>query len=109
MKVSREEAFDLFRKFLSEKTLLDCRVELPIFSSRLRARLREITPEGDLKLWSDDTTSEISLQVLSSAGFAYTEGTDVEGPDRFEGILVIILRLGASGKSDTITFTEVME
>jgi hypothetical protein len=104
MKVNREEAFDLFRKFLSEGTLLECRFGLPIFSFRLRVRLREITPDGDLKLWSDDSTSELFLQVLSSAEFGYTEGKDLPGPDRFEGILVVIL---VPGRDDTISFAEL--
>ena len=105
--MSREEAYDLFRKWLSEGTSLDCSIRLPILETRFRVRLRTITPEGDLKLSSDDNTSELSLYVLSSAEFGYTEGADIEAPDRFEGILVIILRKGTTGKADTVTFTEV--
>jgi len=85
---------------------LECDFRLPVFALGFRARLREITPDGDLKFWSDDRASKLSLQVLSSAEFAYTDGVDITGSDRFEGILIIILR---SGKEDTISFAEVLE
>ena len=54
MRAGRGEAFDLFRKWALEKTLLECGLNFPTFRARFRLRLREVSG-NDLKLWSDDT------------------------------------------------------
>jgi hypothetical protein len=109
MRTGRDEAFDLFRKWLSERTLLECTLSFPAFQSRFRARLREISGE-DLKLWSDDTVSELALWVAPSMEFGYGDARKAEGPDRFEGLLVIFFRLGREGEeADFISLTEVVE
>ena len=111
MNVSRDEADDLFRKWISEETTIECGLRLPICSLRLRACLREITPGDELKFWSEDKASVFSLQLLDSMTFGYTDAVTA-GPEagaRFEGILVIFLRLGKTGKADMVTFTEVRE
>jgi hypothetical protein len=45
MRAGRDEAFSLFRKWLSEGTALECKLNFPSFSSRFRARLRRISDE----------------------------------------------------------------
>jgi len=107
MRVGRDEAFDIFRKWLSEETLLECTFFFPTFRSRFRARLRELS-DDELKLWSDDTTSELALRVTPSMAFAYGDLRNLEAPERFEGFIAIIFRFDTGGKeSDFISFTEV--
>jgi hypothetical protein len=108
MRTRREEAFDLFSKWLSEATLLECRLNFPAFRSRFRVRLREIS-ESNLRLWSDDTTSELVVRILPQMEFGYGDAAGVRGPDRFEGLLVIFFRLGREGEeADFICLTEVL-
>ena len=112
MRVTREEGFSLIKKFISEATLLECNIRLQIFESRFRGRLRDVTASGEIKFLSDDGASALSLIMLDSMEFGYTEGT-AAGPlaaERFEGILVVILRSGTEGSSTpTISFGEVRE
>jgi hypothetical protein len=109
MRAGRGEAFDLFRKWLAEGTLLECKLNFPLFRSRFRARLREMAGD-DLKFWSDDTTSELVLRIAPGMEFGYGDAMDVRGPDRFEGLLVTFFRLGAEGEeADFICLAEVIE
>ena len=109
MRAKREEAFDLFRKWLSDRTLLECSLSFPSFRSRFRARLRSVS-DDDLKLWSDDTISELALRVEPWMEFGYGDAVEAKGPDRFEGVLVVIFRLGEEGEeADFIVFAEIVE
>jgi|ERR1017187_299063 hypothetical protein len=109
MRAGNAEAFDLFRKWLSEETLIECKLNFPLFRSRFRARVREIS-SGNLKLWSDDTKSELALRIEPWMEFGYGDACGVEGPDRFEGLLMVFFRVGVEGEeADFISFTEVVE
>lgn len=108
MRATREEAFDIFRRWLSDRTVLECTFSFPVFRSRFRARLREISAD-ELKLWSDDTTSELAFRITSAMSFAYGDGRDIEAAERFDGFVAIILRFDSAGKDpDFISLTEVV-
>jgi hypothetical protein len=109
VRAGRGEAFDLFRKWLAEATLLECSISFPSFRSRLRARLRRIS-ENDLSFVSDDTVSGLALRIDPSTEFGYGDASAAEGPDRFEGLLMVFFRLGREGEEpDFIGFAEVVE
>jgi hypothetical protein len=42
--------------------------------------------------------------------FGYGDAVEAKGPDRFEGVLVVIFRLGEEGEeADFIVFAEIVE
>jgi hypothetical protein len=108
MRIGRDEAFDLLAKFVSERTLLECSLSFPFFRARFRARLSRVSPE-ELRLMSDDATSELAMRFGPRIEFGYGDARNVEGADRFEGILVIFFRLGVEGEeADFISLTEII-
>jgi hypothetical protein len=108
MRATRDEAFDIFCKWISEGTPLECTLSFPVFQSRFRVRLRELSSD-ELKLWSDDTTSELVLRLRSWMSFAFGEGRDLE-TECFDGFLAVIFRFDPEGKEpDFISFTEVIQ
>ena len=79
------------------------------FRARFRLRLREVSG-NNLKLWSDDTESELVLRVAPSMEFAYGDAREAKGPDEFDGILLVFFRLGAEGEeAQFIRFAEIIE
>jgi len=107
VRAGRGEALDLFRKWQAEGTLLECKFSFPFFRARLRARLRWIS-DDEIKLWSDDRQSELALRVEPWMEFGYGDAGTADGPDRFEGILVVFFRLGEEGEeADFIAFAEI--
>ncbi len=109
MRTTRPEAFDLLHKWASEETLLECSLKFPVFRARFRGRLRSFSADK-LKLWSDDTRSELSLVIAPWMEFGFGDASKAEGPDRFEGILAIFFRVGEEGEEpDLITLAEIIE
>ena len=108
MKIGRPEAIDLLRKWEEEKTLIECVMEFPSFSTRLRARVSKVEPSR-LRLMSDDTTSELALNLEPWLQFGYGDTRGLEAADEFEGILVIFFRMGEGAEpSDRISLSEVI-
>lgn len=107
MRAGRPEAFDLLSKFVAERTLLECRISLPILSARLRARLVRFNSDS-LHLVSDDTTSELSSVIPSAATFEYLDAREIAGAECFEGVLAIVFRASGDGPVDSIVLSELI-
>lgn len=107
MRVGREEALDLLRKFASEQALLECRMQFPILAGRFRGRLT--LNDADLHLRSDDGGVEFVFRVTRAVEFAYGDARTLPTAERFEGVLLLIFRLGEeAGADDFISLTEII-
>lgn len=107
MRAGREEGFDLLSKWVSERTLLECTISFPAFVARLRGRLAGFSA-GEVRLLSDDTSSELALRLGPSLDFLYGDMSSVDRADKFEGALIVVFRLGDEGPADVISFTEIV-
>jgi hypothetical protein len=75
VRLNRSEALDIFRKWFSERVLLECRFRFPDFEACFRGRLFGVS-EDQIKVASDDTTSELTLALRPSMTFAYGDPRD---------------------------------
>jgi hypothetical protein len=74
MRIKREEAFDLIRKFADESALVECSLRFPTFSARFRGRM--VSFDGiDLRVISDDTRSEIVLRIAPWMEFGFGDAS----------------------------------
>ena len=99
MGTGRSEAFDLLSKWVSERTLLECTMSFPLFTSHFRVRLDEVRGD-ELRLVSDDTTSELALRISSWTEFGYGDMGRVEVPEQSGDTLVFFFRFGKDDESD---------
>jgi len=103
VRVGHQEAFLIFRKWLSEATFLRCRIDFPCFSASCRGRLAEVSDEG-LRLFSDDTFTEVALLFKDDTEFDCSEA----GGEHGFGVL-IVFDLRAEGPADTVALFEIIE
>ncbi len=104
MKVSREDVLTMFRVWQADGALLRCDFSSERFAACLRARVREIT-DSEIKLWSDDTFSELVLRVTSDLRFEYADPRDFPHEAT---VFVRGLEFSWPNK-DTIRFLELVE
>ena len=86
MRVGRDEALMLFRKWKEEGTLLRCSFESDLFAATFRGRIRELT-DSILRLLSDDGVSELALAILSDLEFWYGDSRDSEEYEPLWGVI----------------------
>jgi len=108
MRMGREEALDIFRKWLSEQSTLQVNCDLYVFAAAFRVRVREVAPDR-LSFFSDDGKSELILPFSGSLTFGYAEPAagSVEAMDAVSGLVVFFP--SDDGDPDALTFTEVLD
>jgi hypothetical protein len=108
MVMGREEALDIFRKWLSEESTLQVNCDLYIFAAAFRVRVREVLPRR-INFFSDDGKSELVLPLPDDLRFGYAEPSagSVEAMDAVSGLVVFFP--SDDGDPDVLTFTEVLD
>jgi hypothetical protein len=110
MRIGREEAFDIFRKWEAERALLVCNLGFPLFAAAFRARVSKFSPT-ELRLLSDDTHSEFAMTFKPDMEFYYEDSRRTpQESDVYEcGVLVTFGHdaFQAVEQRDHIGFTEV--
>ncbi len=106
MRTGRTEAIDLFRRWVSEATLLRVHFSFSLFALSFLGRIKEVS-DTRLYFLSDDTTSELELPLPDDLEFGY-------GDDRrFENVglagIVLIFPLAEAPERDAISFAEVAD
>ena len=108
MRVGREEALDLFRKWLAEGTPLRINFGCPVFSAAFRGRVSRVSTI-EVGALSDDRLAELALRVTPELEFAYGDSRGTPDAGAFEGALVIFLRTSEEGEEpDFIAFSEIV-
>jgi hypothetical protein len=102
LRAARAEALDLFSKWRSEGTLLECRISLPGFTARFRGRLSRFTSD-EVRFASYDNASEFAASLQPGAEFGYREAA------QSDGTLAVFFRIRDTEPSDFMSFTEVQE
>jgi len=108
MRMGRDEALDLLRKWLAEGTLLRCNFDLLVFAATLRARVRDVAPDR-LELLSDDATSEVVLPLRPDFEFGYGEPAprSVDAQDSVCGLVILLSPSGPGLDPDAVLLTEI--
>jgi hypothetical protein len=108
MTMGREEALDIFRKWLSDEAILQINCDLYVFAAAFRVRVREVLPDR-VNFFSDDGKSELALPLPDGLKFGYAEppAGSVEAMDAVSGLVVFFP--SEDGDSDALTFTEVLD
>jgi hypothetical protein len=110
MKAGRSEALDVVRKWLSERALLQCNLDVKRIAATFRARVRAISDDR-ITLLSDDTTSELILVLAPHSEFAYVEPDRSAGDVKsaVAGLVIFLSPTGPGSDPDVVTFTELVE
>jgi hypothetical protein len=112
MRVSRNEAFDMLRKWLSEGALVGCNFECARFAAAFRGRVREVLPDM-VRLLSDDAKSELALDLALDLEFGYGEPKAFsEEAKALVSTLVVSFPPPAPGREperDAVVFTELVD
>jgi len=93
MRAGLPEELDLLREWLCERKFLRCEFVLSEFSGSFRARIVSLTDE-QMRLQSDDESSEMDIGLRSILEFKYPEPDAVEERRDFAGALVAVLARG---------------
>lgn len=105
MRVGRDEALDIFRKWFSERSLLRCDFEFAMVAATFRARVVFVSAD-EIKFLSDDRSSEMALLLKDDFTFGYGEPRGFpEEAGIFESVLVLL----APDDKDRIAFTQIIE
>jgi len=112
MRVGREEAFDLFRKWETARSLLLCNLSVPLFAAKFEGRVVKLT-SIELHVVSDDTHSEFVMTFRRDMEFHYQDVRDTPAESHLYECGIAILFNGDSKRPaeerDHIGFTEVKE
>jgi len=112
MKVGREEALDLFRKWETERSLLLCNLGFRLFAAKFKGRIAKLT-SSELCLVSDDTHSEFVMTFRPDMDFHYQDARNTPTESHLYECGVAIFFNGNSKspaeERDHIGFTEVKE
>ena len=104
MRVGRSEAVDLLRKWRSEESLLRCDISLSRFAALFRVRVF-LVDAVDVRLLSDDMTSEMTLRLSDDMEFEYEDPRGFpEDTAFFDSSLIMRF-----GDGDFISFTVIIE
>jgi hypothetical protein len=109
VRTGRSEALDIFRKWLSERSLVRCDLLFGDFAASLRGRVFRVAEDrGDLV--SDDTHSELALVLRPDLEFAYGEPRDfpAEAEIFAGGLVVLFPSLDPAAERDKIRFMEML-
>jgi len=110
MRIERDEVFDLFRKWETERSLLLCTLGFPFFAAKFNGRIAKLT-SVELRLVSDD--SEFAMTFRPDMEFYYQDVRNTPEESHLFECGVGILFSGDKGKPaterDHIGLTEVKE
>ena len=94
----------MFRVWQSDAVLLRCDLSFDRFAACLRVRVRNVA-DGEIKLWSDDTFSELVFRLTPDLVFEYADPRDSpEDASQFVRGLAVLLPT-----KDSINFLELIE
>ena len=112
MRAGREEAFDLFRKWETERSLLLCNLGFPLFVAKFEGRIVTLT-STELRIISDDTHSEFAMTFRPDMEFQYQDARITPTDSHLYECGVAIFFSGdgerLTEERDHIAFTEVKE
>jgi hypothetical protein len=109
VRLSKSELLDIFRKWLSERALLECYFAFPDYEAIFRGKILEVT-DDHVKVASDDTTSELALVLREWMSFAYGEPPKQlpKSADKYRSTILVFFEEPIHGKSDKrISFSEL--
>ena len=72
MIIGRNEALDLFLKWLNEGSLIRCQGSLPIFAFSFRAKVSGLS-SGEVRFMSEDTHTEFVWKITDGVRFDYAD------------------------------------
>jgi hypothetical protein len=107
MRIGRDEAFDLLRKFSAERTLLECTLSFVPFVARFRARLTAAGSD-EVRLMSDNSTSELVFRLAGVVDYYYGDARNLDTPNPMEGVVIFVYRYDDDGANDSISLAEVV-
>lgn len=105
MRAGLEDVLTIFRVWQSDKALLRCDFSFGRFAACFRVRVRDVS-DSEIKLWSDDTFSELVLRVTPDLLFEYDD------PRRFPEDAEVFSRgveVLFPPSTDSIKFLELIE
>jgi len=106
MEMTRLEAIDIFRGWLSEGAWLRCVFEFSRFTAFLRGRVVEVSEES-IRILSDDTFSELALGLDSVWRFGYGEPRAF--PEEAKVLRRSIVADLSPAGAETISLEEIIE
>lgn len=91
MRVGKDDALILLRKWMEESSLVSCEVSMPIVAVRARGKVTSVT-EKSVTIESSDDFSVVLVPIGLASGFGYAEprGEFPESAKVFESALVIL-------------------
>ena len=105
MRAGLGDVLSMFRVWQSDSALLRCDFSFAGFAACFRARVRDVA-DKEIKLWSDDTFSELVLRLTPNLLFEYADPRDFpEEAKAFSRGLAILF----PPSSDSINFLELIE
>ncbi len=104
MRAGHEDVLTIFRAWQSDEALLRCDFSFSGFAACFRARVRDVT-DREIKLWSDDAFSELTLRLTPDLLFEYADPRDIP-----EDAALFVRGLEVSWpNTDSISFLEFIE
>jgi hypothetical protein len=107
--IGRNEALDLFRKWLAEGSLIRCQGSFPIFAFSFRSKVVGVS-SGEVRLMSADTNTEFAWRMTNGIRFDYADSRTVTGQEAidYECCLVVIFgEVPDEGDADSLAFAEI--
>lgn len=106
MNVTRPEALDIFRKWLTERTPLRCRILTRQLSSGFTVRVVSVSGD-EIGLANDDRTTELTVPLNERLSFGYGDARHLGENAPYDSALVVFLEpVPATGYPDLISFSE---
>ena len=109
MIIGRNEALDLFRKWLDDGATIRCQGSFPIFAFSFRAQVVGLS-SGEVRFMSMDTHTEFVWKVAGGIRFDYADSRSVTGQEAidYECCLVVLFgEVPAERPADTLAFAEI--
>jgi hypothetical protein len=107
MKAAREEIWDLFRKWFTERTILRCQGSFATHAFSLKARVLDLH-QNEIRLMADDMQSELALRITDRVEFAYADNRVVTGREAEDYVCCVVAFFGPTGReADSVAFAEL--
>jgi hypothetical protein len=103
MAKGKEQALQILNEWFAERKLIRCRLDFKKFVAAMTVRAFS-KPDRELRLVSDDSTSEFVLTFTSSMVFLYGDCTEIDGyQNEYNRYVMILLdEIPASGLTEQV-------
>jgi hypothetical protein len=109
MRMEYAAALDLFRKWLSDRSLIRCQGSLNMFSFSFKGRMVDVNP-AEIRLMADDADSEFVLRITDKIEFGYADSRVVTGQEAADYECLLMVFLGPipnEGEGESVAFAEL--